>query len=283
VDKKIFLFMLPEKEKQLNEAYQQYIQFGLGNLPIEVYESVVAENYMGYGTALDEKLLSAIDLRNLVMRQIEQGQGMDMEFAETPVYRRISVSEDVAIIVAEILINIQVESSRHDLFLRMTTIMEYLNGKWIAVHSHGSRPENTMGETDTWHINEWKRKNEELQKLVDEKTADLAGKNQELVIEACLERVRTQALSMKVPEDMPEVCRIIAEQLILLGVKDIRNIQTAIFYPEKGTYLNFEYYCLYDKKLISEINFKLPEQENFANKMMNEPGAFLEEHFPGRN
>ena len=87
---------------------------------------------------------------------------------------------------------------------------------------------------------------------------------------------------MKVPEDMPEVCRIISEQLILLGVKEIRNIQTAIFYPEKGTYLNFEYYCLHDKKLISEINFKLPEQENFANKMMNEPGAFLEEHFSGK-
>jgi len=275
--------MQAEKENLLKEAYQQFIQFGLGNLPIELYETIVAENYMGYGTALDEKLFSAIDLRDLVIRQIEQGQGMDMKFAETPVFRRISVSEDVAIIVAEILINIQVESSRHDLFLRMTTIMEYMNGKWIAVHSHGSRPEAAMGESDTWHINEWKRKNEELQKLVDEKTADLAGKNRELVIEACMERVRTVAMSMKEPADMLDVCRVISDQLTLLGVKEIRNVQTAIFYPEKGNYLNYEYYCLHDKKIITEVDYTLHKaQQDYANQMMGGPEAFHEEHFSGK-
>ena len=275
--------MHAEKEKLLNEAYQQFLQFGLGNLPIERCESIVAENYMGYGTALDEKLFSAIDFRDLVMRQIEQGKGMEMKFAETPVFRRISVSEDVAIIVAEILVTILVENARHDLFLRMTTIMEFLNGKWIAVHSHGSRPEATMGESDTWHINEWKRKNEELQKLVDEKTADLAGKNQELVIEACLERVRTQAMSMKEPADMLEVCRVISEQLSMLGVKEIRNVQTAIIYADKGTYLNFEYYRLHDKKIITEVDYTVhKEQEAFAHQMLSGAEAFHETHFSGK-
>lgn len=40
---------------------------------------------------------------------------------------------------------------------------------------------------------------------------------------------------MKALTDMPEVCRVIAVELDKLGVKEIRNVQTSIFYKDKGT------------------------------------------------
>src|SRR6476646_2262616 len=49
-----------------------------------------------------------------------------------------------------------------------------------------------------------------------------------------LERVRAVALSMMKPEDMLEVCKVISSQLEFLKVKDVRNVQTAIFYESKG-------------------------------------------------
>jgi len=71
---------------------------------------------------------------------------------------------------------------------------------------------------------------------------ELAAKNHELEIETTLERVRTVAMAMKEPSDMLEVCRTISHQLQLLNVKEIRNVQTAIFYEGKGAYMNYEYY-----------------------------------------
>src|SRR5258706_14155791 len=93
-----------------------------------------------------------------------------------------------------------------------------------------------------------KTKNTELEK-------ELAAKSRELEIESSLERVRTVAMNMSKPDDMLHVCRIISEQLELLNVKEIRNIQTAIFYEARGTYTNYEFYAKHDKTIITEVDY----------------------------
>ncbi len=98
---------------------------------------------------------------------------------------------------------------------------------------------------------------------------ELAAKNRELEIETALEKVRAIALSMKEPADMLGVCKIISQQLELLNVKEIRNVQTAIIYDSKGTYLNYEYYAKHDKLLVTEVDYKNHElQKKFAVQML---------------
>src|SRR6185436_1404622 len=80
----------------------------------------------------------------------------------------------------------------------------------------------------------------------------LAANARKLKIEAGLEKVRAVALKMKKPADMLEVCKTISLQLQKLGVKEIRNVQTAIFYYSKGTYMNYEYYAKHKKTFITE-------------------------------
>jgi signal transduction histidine kinase len=107
---------------------------------------------------------------------------------------------------------------------------------------------------------------------------ELAAKNHELEIEAALEKVRAIALSMKEPAHMLDVCRVISEQLEILNVKEIRNVQTAIFYETKGTYLNFEYYRLHQKSLITEVDYRLhPVQIKFADQMLKGPDEMFTE------
>jgi len=135
---------------------------------------------------------------------------------------------------------------------------------------------------DTWHIKELKQKNEELERMVAEKTADLIRKNRELEIEMCLERVRTIVLSMKEASDMLEVCRVISEQLDILSVTDIRNVQTAVINETKGTFLNYEYYGGYDKSFITEIDYQThPTQTAFVTQMLTSSDAFFRKNFEG--
>src|ERR1700749_1929605 len=79
---------------------------------------------------------------------------------------------------------------------------------------------------------------EETIEELEHKRKAVEAQNRELEIESSLERVRTVAMGMNRPDDMPDVCQAISLQLESLGVKDIRNVQTAIFYETRGTYMN---------------------------------------------
>jgi signal transduction histidine kinase len=125
-----------------------------------------------------------------------------------------------------------------------------------------------------------------LQETIDDlqkKSAAIEAQNRELEIESSLERVRTVALSMNKRDDMVSVCRMIAEQLALLDVKEIRNVQTAIFYEEKGTYSNFEYYAFHDKSLVTEVEYKNhPMSAKFAGEMLSGTGKFFTHSLTGK-
>ncbi len=272
--------MQEEKERSLNEAYQQFIQFGLGNLPVELTANIVAEDIMSYGTAIDEKVFSRAAMVEWIISQREHSEGLDVQLSEIPVSRRISAQEDTATIVSEFIVSMTVEGNRHELFMRITTVMEFINGKWLAVHTHASKPDISSSKSDPLHINEWKRKNEELQKLVNEKTADLERKNQELVIEACLERVRAQAMAMSKPEDMLKVCRLISDELHKLNVNNIRNVQTVIINEPVHEYINYQYFAPYDTDTIEIIDYESHETVNdFALSMLASDNAFYVKDF----
>lgn len=109
----------------------------------------------------------------------------------------------------------------------------------------------------------------QLQEELAKKTAELEQKNRELEIESSLEKVRVIALAMRKAADMPEICKTISKELATLGVKEIRNVQTAIFHEEKGTYFNFEYYAKHDKTVFTETEYRNhPLHNEFAQRML---------------
>jgi signal transduction histidine kinase len=108
---------------------------------------------------------------------------------------------------------------------------------------------------------------EQLQELIN-------SQKRELDIEASLEKVRVSALRMERLEDMMEICRLISVELETLGVKEIRNVQTAIFNEGKGSYMNYEYYRLHQKKLVTDVDYLHNDQSNdFARQMMKGSNA----------
>ena len=209
--------MSPKKEKQLKDSYEKFILTALGSSSDVGFEDITSHDIMGYGTAIDEKILSREEAIHLIHLQRKQSIGYEVNYVPTPIFTRISDNEDNALIVEEIKLTLSSEDLEHILFIRITTVMEYIDNKWKVVHWHGSIPQESTSE-DTWHINEWIRKAEELQELVDEKTADLALRNRELEIEASLEKVRSVSVAMYNSDELQKVILVLFEQLKHLGI-----------------------------------------------------------------
>jgi signal transduction histidine kinase len=126
-----------------------------------------------------------------------------------------------------------------------------------------------------------KAENQKLKAAIEKNTLELESKNHELEIETALEKVRAIALSMKEPADMPDVCRVIAKGLKKLGVEEIRNVQTAIFYEDAGTYMNYEYYAKHDKTFITQTSYTNHKiHRAFANQMLKGKEGFIKTHIP---
>ena len=124
---------------------------------------------------------------------------------------------------------------------------------------------------------------EEILQLSDNITKiekELEAKSRELEIERALDCVRAVAMKMKKPEDMLDVCRMISDQLIKLGISNIRNVQTAVFDESKHSYINFVYFLLDDETSIYEVDYEAqPDVSAFAHKMLDGPDEFFTTSF----
>ncbi len=124
-----------------------------------------------------------------------------------------------------------------------------------------------------------KKKIIQLEKTNARLAKELLQKERELKIESSLEKVRIMAMAMTNRDDMLTICKAISTQLKLFGVKEIRNVQTAIFYKEKGIYMNYEYYTKHRKTLITETSYRTNKLErDFAKKMLKGKGEFFFTH-----
>ncbi|TDK45338.1 ATP-binding protein [Algoriphagus formosus] len=271
--------MRKEKEQSLNQAYQEFIEIGLNIRPIiDELKHLIDPKIMGFGTTEDERIFSRQEFIDLIKRQEEQAVGIKLEHEVKPIHRRVLSGENSAIYVDDLIMRITTDSGQFEMKMRFSMILEYQEKKWIVVHWHGSKPEEVKSEEDTWGIDIWKKKTEELEQIVSEKTADLVEKNRELEIEAALERVRAVAMGMKKPEDMLSICRIISEQLQNFGVTQIRNIQTAIIDEEKGIYLCYQYFTPYDQEAVERTEYlKSPVEHGMVRQML----ASKDGHFTG--
>ncbi|MCB9331240.1 MAG: nuclear transport factor 2 family protein [Lewinellaceae bacterium] len=205
------------KKNLLETTFENFLEATVKNGPLEDLSQWVDDAVMGYGTTLDEKMLSFDEYQEKTVRQKEQAAGMEMGVVVKPVLRKTLKDESTALFVDELEITFFIGEDKHELFIRLSTVLEYAVGQWKVVHFHASKPDSTDGEKDTWYMREWERKNAELERLVAEKTAELVQKNRELEIEAALERVRARALAMHKSDELGATSLLLFDELKALG------------------------------------------------------------------
>ena len=172
---------MTEKEKLLNEAITQLYDLGFGDLnDTELLNTLLAEEVMAIGTAIDEKFYSISEVKDLIRRQKEQTAGMDMSYGKKELFRYFEPGANDALIVDDLTLYLNVNGEKLEIYFRFSTVLKFRASRWQVLHFHASKPENVETATDTFGIDEWKKKTEELEKLVVERTAELSQKNQQL-------------------------------------------------------------------------------------------------------
>ncbi len=221
-----------KKTQELEKTYQLFIDSFVDlEFPIEQIDQFVDPEINGYGTTNDEHITGLDDYIRLVHRQRDQSKGAELKVDRRPVLQRISPNEDAALIIEELTVTLAFEDGNHEIPLRISSILHFIDGGWRIVHWHGSQP--VASENDTWHLDEWRQKNEALQKLVDEKTADITAKNRELEIEAALERIRSSANAMQDSTELADVIKVVFQETIALGF-GAKACDLVIFDPVSG-------------------------------------------------
>lgn len=166
---------------------------------------------------------------------------------------------------------------------RLSTLLQKTDAGWKIIHEHGSLPDSKTGEGEQVNTEKIKEENRQLREAVKRRTIELENKNRELEIETALERVRVVSMGMRKPDDMLDVCKTISLQLQSLGVKEIRNVQTAIFYEQSGTYMNYEYYSKHKKTFITETDYTNNKiHKTFAEKMLKGKGETFTSHIKSK-
>ena len=169
------------KEKLLQETYEKLIDVGVfGNHSLDIMDEIVARDIMGFGTTADEKILSSSELRELFTRQREQSKDIEIRWDVQQFNHRISADENSAVFADDITFMVIVNKETIPMKMRFSIVFEFVKDRWLAVHFHGSKPEQVISETDTFGIEEWKQKNIELEKIVEERTQQLTIQKEEL-------------------------------------------------------------------------------------------------------
>ncbi|HCW09034.1 MAG TPA: hypothetical protein DGG95_16885, partial [Cytophagales bacterium] len=113
-----------------------------------------------------------------------------------------------------------------------------------------------------------------LRETLQRRTIELEEKNRELKIESSLERVRAQAMSMKKPADLLDICENLFIELQALGFSELRNTMINIHNDEQASFLNYDYSDLAGKTITNISYDSLPAVAESVNKIRKSKDAF---------
>ncbi|MBS4062988.1 MAG: nuclear transport factor 2 family protein [Chitinophagaceae bacterium] len=267
-------------EAKILKLYHGYWNANI-NGDIKAFISYIDDNIIAYGTAKAEVFKSKKAIAKFYKATADQMKDK-ADFRN----RKINVKAVGNTVVVSEECDLYVLAGKAWIFYghtRVTSVFAHKRGSWKVVHNHASFPDSRAEEGEQIATQKIKTENLQLKEAVQRRTVELETKNKELQIEAALERVRTVAMSMKKADDMLTICKTISQQLAKLGVKEIRNVQTAVIRKEKGTYINYEFYAKHNKLLTTEVSYTDHAMTKaFINKMLDGPNEFFTRSLKGK-
>ena len=173
--------MTKSKRKLLEDTYQKFIEVSSSEtIPLKTLDSLLIQDFTGFGTTQDERIFSKSDFYALIERQREQTKDLNVKWKFVPLVHSVSNDGNSAVFTDDVSIEMDMHGESIKIDLRITVVLEFQDDKWLVVHFHMSKPEQAESETDTYGIDEWKQKTIELEKIVNQRTAALIEKNKEL-------------------------------------------------------------------------------------------------------
>ncbi|TNF75432.1 MAG: hypothetical protein EP302_01880, partial [Bacteroidetes bacterium] len=213
----------PPMEQEVRAVYERMIGALLDFRNLEDLEEIVLPDFMGYGSAAHEIFKTREDVQKMARIQADQLQGQDFRYSRKPFAEKEFANGLGCLILEEL--ELYFPGNDHHLYLRLSTVLEKLDGRWVVTHFHGSTPDYDIAEEEAFPEEGLRRKNEELEAKIRERT-------RELEIEAALERVRNSAMRMQNSEELSSLIKTIFKELRSLDMELTRCLLW-IFNPEE--------------------------------------------------
>ena len=193
----------------VRSTYERLIGVMLDFNDLKELQDTVHPDFTGYGSAAHEFFRTRADLEKMARMQKDQLEGQEFRYDRKPVAQKFFADGASCLILEEF--DLFFSGNEHHLLLRLSTLVEWIDGTWLVTHVHGSSPDSDIAEEEAFPEQGLKKKNEELEAKIRERT-------RELEIEAALERTRAQSLQMQHSSELSEVSNVFHEQLLLLGI-----------------------------------------------------------------
>lgn len=229
---------LQDSASDLDKAYDTFMKVSFMQIDLKHLEDVVAVNINGFGTTIDERISNASEYRDLVRKQIKESENADFFYKRRELRKQLLANGSSALFVEEGEVSFSIPEGKVQFPFRISTILDQVKGQWKVVHWHGSTP--VMSEDDTWHINDWRKRNDELQAKVTQKTAEL---------EESLENLKSTQEQLVVQEKLAALGQLAA------GIA--HEIKNPMNFVNNFSEISLEYI---DE--INELVDKLPKDEN---------------------
>ena len=167
--------MVDTNKELLHKTHQRIFEIIFtGDLSVNEAEKILDPYLSGFGTTWDEKVLSVRDYLNIMNNTRGQLQNYRLEWNSKPFSYRMLANDTVAILCDDVkFYSPNTDGETIEMELRYTGVYEYSENKWLLIHFHGSKPENVDSGSDTFGIEGWKKKNDELKELVEKRTKEL--------------------------------------------------------------------------------------------------------------
>jgi len=203
-------------EAEIRKLYEAYWNSYI-NGDLETYTSLLDEEFKFIGSTEAEALLSkkaSIKMLDAVKEQMAgkaafRNRNIKVELID----ELIQVSE-----LCDGYILIGTEWNFYSRF-RLSSLLKKKRNKWKFIHQHVSMPDSKAQEGEAYGLEQIRTENIQLRDAVKRRTIELEHKNQELEIEAALERVRSRTNSMHLSESLHDVINEVNDQLRLLGFR----------------------------------------------------------------
>jgi signal transduction histidine kinase len=164
---------IKEKRDLLLRTHQQLLEAILhrGQNASHELAKLMSEDIQGFGSAKHEVFFSREEYMQKIF-EVETGQmpAKIMVHYEDPV---TTVWENAAIVHGLSEATFWLNGEEQRMFFRRTVVFHWEEDRWRAVHLHASEPSAQVTEGESWPLKVLQQKNEELNRLVDQRTKEL--------------------------------------------------------------------------------------------------------------
>ncbi|HVK97223.1 MAG TPA: ATP-binding protein [Flavisolibacter sp.] len=168
---------MEEELLKVNQTWMDTVLLCKGVNPEIIQRELCATDITCFGTGRDEHGNSYDEWQPMILRsweQLPEGADYSIEQLKCRVIGTVGIVE----VVMNFCFTYSGDYIR--LLTRLSMVYEYRNDEWQAIHVHASFPSSDQPEGEAWPIEALKARNQELEKLVAERTAELKSSLEQL-------------------------------------------------------------------------------------------------------